>query len=400
MRYRNLLGCSVLVLAIAAGAPATAQNARRFKVEAKVSALHDDNISRSNALVAQARGIEQEDVIVSPTLSVDIAQPIGRQALFLTGLVGYNFYQENDQLNRERINLRGGAISTLGPCATTLAGGYNRRQSDLELLEVGVTENVETTTSVSIDGACGRQIGIAPTFSAGREWTENSAALRSTADYTSTTALAGLSYRRPTFGDLTLFGSYGKTEYDRLVPSGVGGALEEDGYEIWGGGMRYTRRIGARLQGTVTAGYTSVEPSASNTDDFQGFTYGADITFKPSGRIETQAAFTRSVKPSSREQTSYSVEENYNLQVRYAIGSRIKLGLGASYADNQYEGVSAGSGLLLTEEQIKSIFASLRLNVSDRLAVMLDATQQERDANVPGFDYTSNRVGLSIVASY
>lgn len=397
MHNRDVLGCSAAA-AILVASPALAQEAQKFELEFNGSAVYDSNVSRSSELVAQRRGIEREDVILSPTLSVDILRSIGRQSLFLNGLVGYNFYQENDQLNRERIALRGGGITSLGPCATTIAGGLNRRQSDLETLDLGVTENVETTTSVSVDGACGRQVGLAPTFSASQEWTENSASQRASADHTSTTAMVGLSYRRPTFGDLTLFGTFGSTEYDRLVP--VGAVLEEDGYEVWGGGLRFTRRIGARIQASVTAGYTAVEPASPLADDFQGFTYGADVTFRPSRRLDAQASFVRAVKPSNREQATFAIEEDYSLQLNYALGTRLKFGLGASYAENTYEGSAAVAGSFLTEEQIRSVSASLRFNLSRRVAVTLDASQHERDANVSGFDYTANRVGLSIAATY
>jgi hypothetical protein len=52
----------------------------------------------------------------------------------------------------------------------------------------------------------------------------------------------------------------------------------------------------------------------------------------------------------------------------------------------------------VTEEEIRRVFGSVGVDVGRRFAVKLDATQEERDANVPGFDYTANRVGLSLVA--
>ncbi|MFN3514885.1 MAG: outer membrane beta-barrel protein [Phenylobacterium sp.] len=396
MRYGGLLGCSTIAMLLAAGA-AHAQATRQFDLELEARGVYDTNVARSNAAVAALRGVEREDWIFSPSVRANIVQPFGRQAVFLNGAVGYEFYNKNDQLNRERIGLQGGLQTGFGPCRGSLVGGYDRKQSDLRDLTLLTVENMETITSAGVDAVCGRQAGLGVMASATQKWADNSASSRVTADYTDFMAVAGVVYQRPTFGELNLFGSYGKIKYDnRLVPAGAG--FVRDGYERHGAGVRYTRRLGARLQGSVSASYISVEPESPAVDDFQGANYSADITFRSSDRLQMALAFAREVTPSNRIETAYSVEDSYRLEGTYAMGSRIKLGLGASYSKADYEGAALTPTFSVTEEEIRRVFGSVGVDIGRRFAVKLDATQEERDANVPGFDYTANRVGLSLVA--
>lgn len=389
-----------VAVALTRGSPAVAQQAKRFSLEASVQSTYEDNVARSNAIAAAARGIEQEDVRFSPAISVDIVQPFGRQAAFLIGSVGYEFWDKNDQFNRERVSLNGGAISQFRICQTTLAGEYRRGQSDLRDLELtGVVENAETKTGVSGAVTCGRTVGFGATASIGQQWAENSAAARQTSNYDTTNTSIGLLYRRPTFGEATLYASYGKTEYsDRLIVTTSG--LETDGFENFGGGLRYTRKLGARLQGTVGAGYSVVRPTTSNATDFEGITYLADLTYRPSSRIQAQFTFERATRPSNRLQTTYAVEDSYLVDVSYALGSRIRLGLGASYADSNYEGSNLTGINSITDQQIKRVFASVRFNLNERISALLEAGQEERDANVHGVDFTANRLGFTLVGRY
>lgn len=399
MRYSGTVACSVATLAVFLACPAYGQETKRFDIQLNLVTVYDDNVARSGAAVAAARGLEQEDVIVSPTVTLDILQPVGRQALFLQGLAGYNFYNENDQLNRERVSLQGGASVALGPCVGALTGGFTRQQSELDDLSLIATKNVETLTTVGANAACGRPTGFAPTFSVEQQWLENEGALTGASDYQETTGEVGIAYRRPSFGELTLFGSVGRTEYeDRLANPGQ--SLEKDGYDVYSGGLRFNRRLGARLEGTLNAGYASIRPFSDATEDFEGFTYGADLTFRPSGRIDGTLSFSRSVSPSMRLQATYAVEEIYRLQANYRIGSRLALTIGGSYAESEYEGAGAGPTSGVGDEQIKSAFASLRFDLGRRLAVALGVNQQDRDADVPGFDYTANRVEFSLIAKY
>lgn len=380
-------------------APAFAQEAKQFDIELAARAAYDTNVSRSNEAVAALRGLQREDWILSPTVSVDVVQPLGRQAIFLKGDVGYNFYQENDRLDREKIALKGGAKVNLGPCRSTIGGSFDRRQSDLRDLQLGSIENVESLQGVSMEMGCGRVAGLSANMSVADERADNSSAQRKRSDYQSTNATAGLVYRRATFGELTLFGRVGSTTYkNRLITSG--GVTEADGFDSYGLGVNFGRNIGSRLRGSLSIGYMSVDPKTPVGNDFEGITYSADLTVKPSNRLETRLFAERAVKPSNRYQASYSVDRSYNLQAEYAVGSRIKIGLGAGYADRRYESAALRGAPVITEEEVRTVSGTVRFTMSRRLILLLDATQEERDANLHGFDYTANRVSLSATTTF
>lgn len=390
----------MIVLASLMATPALAQEARKLDIKLTAKALHDDNVARSNEARAALRGVEREDTIYSPALSIDIVTPVGRQALFLNGSAGYDFYQKNDQLNRENINIAGGANTKFGPCASVFSAAYQRHQSDLRDLTLNtVAENAETTTSLLADGRCVSPVGLGVIGSVSQSWGDNSAQQRVQSNHESTSGSLGVLYSRPTLGDVSLVGRYSKVEYpDRMIT--VGGVNERDGYENYSGVLNYTRRLGARLQGSVSAGYTKVEPKAATTPQFDGTTYGADITYRSGNRLDAAIALSRAAEPSNQINTTYTVTDSYSLTVGYSLGSRIKLGAGGTYRESDYKRASTAALAAITHEEIKSVFGNVRVNVGRRLGVVFEATQEERDADIFGADYTSNRVGVTLIATY
>lgn len=390
----KVLGLSVVALASAA--PAAAQETKPLRIQLTAAVVHDDNVARSSTTAAAIRGITPEDTIFTPTITVEAQKPFGRQSVYVNAVAGYNFHQENERLDAERIDIRAGVNNSLGPCVTTLEGQYIRALSQLEDLTAGPVDNIETVTAATFSGACGRPVGLALTAEAGWEQSDNSTANRGTVDYTETKGLAGLMYRRPTFGELTLFASASKTEYDdRLTPGGA-----QDGYETTGAGIRYSRKLGARIEGSVSAGYTEVDPYEPGVKSYEGETYSADLTYRPSSRLQIAGTFAKAVEPSIRFQTTYTIEESYGVQADYRVGSRIRLTLGALHTDRELEGATGAAAPLITEETLDSVFGAIRYELGRRLAITLDARRDERDADANLFDYTSNRVGLSLVATY
>lgn len=397
MRNARLLVCTATAVAMMATA-AQAQSERKFNATLTMRTVYDDHVSRSANGIAAVRGLSQEDVSFSPTLALDIVRPMGRNSIFLAGAIAYNFYEKNDQLNSENISLNGGVNGSLASCRGGLSGGLDRRQSELDDLSLTVVENIETTTSVRFSANCGRASGIQPTFGVTQEWSDNSSSQRAEADYETLSGTVGLSYGRPTLGVLNIFASAARTEYDIPTQTLIG--PQDNGYETYGGGVRFSRQLGARIQGSVNAGYSVVQPNSPTLDDFEGFTYGGDISYRVSSRLSGSVNFSRAVSPSSRVKSSYSVSETYGINAAYRIGSRLRVSAGGSYAENTFEGLAGAVTLTPTRETVKAVFGAISYDLGRRISISLDANQQERDANVHGFDYTANRYGLSIIAKY
>lgn len=386
---------AAMVGAVAFASAADAQETRRLDFGARATVLHDSNVSRSNTTLADDRGITPADVIFTPSLTFDLLWPLGRQSFFANGAVGYDFYNKNDQLNSDRLNLTSGLNGQAGPCMGTVQGGFSRSRNDLQDLTLTNPENIRDVTSANLSISCSRGFGFGVSLSAGHEWASNSNAVQAQSDYETSTGQIGLTYGRPTLGTLTVFATRQRTQYDTLP-----GLMSNPGYDMTAMGVSFERRLGARIQGTVSFSYSMVESLRSGpgaTDDFDGPTYGGDLVFRPTDRIETTLNYSRSVVPSNSFGKLYDVQEDVRLGARYELSSRFQIGAGLAYLDSKSEGPTLGNApsILLTDSRTKVAFASLTFKQSQRTSLRLDVTREEREADVPAFEYSTTRVGLT-----
>lgn len=387
-----------LVLTLGAAAlasPATAEDTRKLDVGLRARVERDTNVAQSSENLAQLRGLTPEDTIFTPSLNVDISIPVSRQTLFLRGAGGYTFYDKNTRLNRARVNVVGGAVGRAGPCAATVSGGLLIGQTELtDVALAALVENLQKTKTVALNVSCSRETGLGVVFSGSKDWSDNSLALLSSAESERASYMGGITYSRPTLGMVTLFANHQKTEYpNRFVVPGL-----HDGYELDAYGVTFSRQLGARIQGTITASYTKVNPAISaliGSNDFSGATYSGSLTYRASDRLRAKGDFYRSITPSIGLGQQYNLQTGYGLSVDYDIGSRILLTVGGGYNESEANGRAAPSPLVLTDSTNTTVFGALRYRHSDRLSFTLDARWQERDANAPQFDYTSNRVGVA-----
>jgi hypothetical protein len=384
------------------GVPAN-PNVRSVELDIVGEALYDSNVARSDEAVAEDRGITSlQDEVFTPSARLNINLPVGREALFLQSSAGYDFYRINTILNRERINVLGGVTGPTGPCRETLTGSYARYQSDLVDLagpEVLLsTRNTEDHEAINLDGTCGRAIGLAPTFSLSQAWADNSAVVRRVVDSRTFSATGGLAYARPALGSLSVFGEFITTEFPNNVLL-VDGMPQADGYQVYAGGLRYDRRLGARIQGVVSLSYTSLDPAIGN-DGFRGFTYSADGTYQASSRLQAHIDFSRVTTPSNVLGASFSVDQNLLAEGIYAVGPRLSLKLGALRLARHYEGPGLVDDLDLTNETIYTVYTTATYTLSKRLAFALDLRREQRDANISAFSYVSTRVGLTATGTF
>ncbi len=381
------------------GASASAAAGGRFKLQLNGEVTYDSNVARSDEALAALRGIKPSDVIFTPTLEMDILQPVSRESVFLNGLVGYDFYDKNHVLNNARLDLHGGVNGQLSRCKGTFTAGYARHQSDLQYLTLAATKNVEEVKSVTLDGDCGRRIGLAPTFSVSQVWSDESARVLATSSFRALTATVGMAYRRPSFGELSAYVRYNDTTYpDRNLLTVPG--LVEDGFKSYSGGARYERKLGAKIELAGHLGYTSLKPNVAGLIGFDGATYGADISVRPSSRIKTTFKFDRSVNPSDRPDTTYSLDEIYSLEGLYSASQRLQFTLGGSQATSHLRGSALISGLDLADERVRAVYGSVRLQMGRRLFFTLDARREVRNANIVSYNYGDTRVGLSVSAAF
>jgi predicted porin len=396
------------LLAVAAAYPALAAPAapppgsgRQFNVTLQGTVAYDDNEPRTSAALAAQRHLVLEDETYSPSLGLDMRVPVGREALFFNGTAGYIYHDKNTILDSERINLLGGVDARLSICQARLAGAYDRSLTSLEdiVLASTITDKLETER-VGLDVNCGRRTGLGASFSASQNWGNHSALLEAVQDYRSHSYQAGVTYARPVLGVFTLFGNYQKSEFPHR-PS-VGGQL--DGYENVSGGVTYDRRLGARIEGTVTLAYSEVTQLVVNplfpSKDFSGATYSAALKYRATPRLSTDLLFERAIQPSNRIGSNYDLQTHYRVNGAYDLSKRLKLNIGYERKDVASSAIGLSTVNTLTNSKTNVVFGGVRYDLSRRISLALDLAQEQRKTNNPIFDYRDNHAAVTLRARY
>jgi hypothetical protein len=371
-----------------------AMGANNMGLAFSVGETYDSNVARSSAAQAAARGLHPEDAKTDVNLNLDLLHALGRQSVFLAGDVGYQFFDKNTVLNRQKINLQGGIVMRAASCNLVLSDSVSSAQTSLDELVNTVTKNEQNVNQVSASGACARTLGLSPTFSLSESQGRNSSSRLKGQDYNNVSGSAGVAFDRPALGRISVFGSYAKTEYTRSSPLAVLTG-QVPSFEVTGGGVSYNRALGARLRIALQVSYSTASQSLASRSNFKGFVYGGNFTYTPNSRIVISLNANRSVNPSIQLGATYQVVEKYEEQLRYRLSGRLALEAGASQSDTSFQGASAGPALILSDQSNYKYFAAATLTFLRVNSIKLNIQHDERQSNVAAFNYDSNQVSLT-----
>jgi hypothetical protein len=387
-----------MISASAVGEAALADEPQGASVKVVTASTYDSNVADSSAAGAALRGIRPEDWIFQPTVDAEIALPVSRQQLFVKGSAGYAFYAHNSQLNGQTIDVQGGLNAHLRDCRLTFAGEWSEEQTKLQDLSVAVNRNIEDTDTIRLEGDCGGPVGFGPSASIVREWSNNSAQQLVASDYRTITATAGIDYRRPTLGSVSLFGSYVQTDLPNRTVA-IGPVSASDGYRYYSVGAGFDHRLGGRIESSLRIAYVTLEPYAHSVPGYSGVDLHADVSIRVSGRLNGRLSVVQEPLPTIVSNSTYTLSDSYTVEADYAMSSKVNLKIVASYATNDYSGVALIPGVDIQHEAIWTVTCRSRYQVSRRLSVELWAAYGSRNTDVLLYDYNDNRVGLSLTAT-
>ncbi|WP_394764240.1 outer membrane beta-barrel protein [Phenylobacterium sp.] len=407
------------------GIPGGPPTTRTFTLEAQALVEHDSNLARTSESQAAASNVTPTDTIYAPTVNMNFAMPVGRQAVFFNASESYLFHQTNTRLNSNRTNLTGGGSLAAGPCSAVLRGGYSRGRSEVlgpataqiggaigatgGTLLPGTTNlestilNIETTEDAGLSLSCARASGIGINGQLSQQWTSNSETLSGSGSYRSTTGSAGATYQRPAFGALTVGGVYARTIYGDQVNAG----LVPRGFETTGAQVSFNRQLGGRIQAQLMIGYTHAHdlspppiPAGVTGDpfaDFSGFTYSGGASFRVTSRFQAKASFQRSISPSLLSGSSYEVLTGYGLDFQYQLGTHISLDLKGDRQQSRSNGAPlVVTAQTLTESSVNDLSASVSYRFNRRLSAQLSGTHETRKADNVKFAYDNDRIALTL----
>lgn len=361
--------------------------------------IYDDNVSRSSGALAAARGLKPSDVIFEPTVAVNLGRVFGRESAFLKGTLGYDFYDRNSRLNRENIDVSGGVNGQFLRCQESVTASYDRYQSDLADQTLGLVNNTRQNVTVGGSVGCGRAIGLAPSASITQTWSTNSDAFERTVDSNVLTATGSLSYRRPSFGSITLFGSYTDAAFPNLPLPGLG-PIQDYGYNVYAGGVTLSRHLGGRIEGTASVSYTSLDSNAPGAGAFSSVTYSGDVIYHATSRLYAEASISRATVPSNRIGANFSVNQNYGLDFNYLASSRLSFTLSGTRQSSNYNVVATGPAFDLSRETTYTVSGTANYRLNRLLALSLNVAEIERAANFVGLGYSDQRVTLGATSSF
>lgn len=388
--YRSASLAAALVYPLLLASESSAQAAgRRFEASAISRVTFDDNVARGRAGRAGDQDVRQDDVIWSPGVAFGANLPLGRQLAFARASLSYEFFQRNDELNRERVSIETGVQGQFARCTISPTLAYSRGLSEAFDVELNALDNVSETRSASLSAACPRQNGLSPFASARRDETKNSDPRRRSVDSERDTISGGVSYNRPSIGAISLVGTRSEVRYPER-PAGI-----PDGYDLNAIGLTYERRVSARITGRANVAYTDVQSRPGlGASDFQGVTWGLAASAQPSNTIGVDVSYDRSIQPSNRVGLDYSVTESVAASLRYTLNTRTALAAGVQRDERRFEGTPVPGGFGLSDE-LTSLFVSAQYQLSQRVTLSAEARHEERASDRPDFGFNSNRVSLT-----
>lgn len=390
------LGLALVAPATAADAQAQDESRRSLSIRPSVQLVYDSNVYKVGRQSNLAAGPQTDDVSISPGLNVDISLPLGRQRVFLAGYAGYDFFMKNSRLDRERIGLDGGAdLRLIGSCSTTVNIGYARAQGDLANgLSLFAAPNTEERVSYGANASCGSAIGLQPGIGYSHQKIRNSNRSFFTTNSTSDNYQASLAYVRPSFGSLSIFGTYGEARYDDRVPliPGVPTGFRE-GIDSYSVGLRYEREIGARLRGSISGGYNWVNPKIGN-QTFRGANYSLALDYRASERLTASVTAARSADLPNLINVLYAITDAFTLNGNYRLNPRISLNFGGTYQNRKLRAseVLVGTPFIATRDELLQLNFGAGYDLGQKLRLNLGFTRQQRRSDNEFFRYNANQV--------
>jgi hypothetical protein len=381
----------------------SAAGSRPLTIGVQERTTYDSDAARSSGAAAAIRGLDGADVIYAPSITVDYNSYVGRQGVALTGYFGYDYYQKNTQLRREHIDLAASINKPLGRCLVGGRVAYDRGQSSLEDLVLTVTKNTLQTYTVGVNETCATTSGITESLQVQYSGATNSAA--TLVDYNTTGVSGSVGYGNRTLGNIALVANYTSTGYQNTTTTPSFGT--PNSLQAVSVGVQVSRPIGNRLAGEAALFYTSSKSDLGPTStvgrntSFSGLTANAGLTYKIGPRLVLHGSYARDVQASIRQDVGYSINNMANLTADYTVSSRIHMNLGGSWSREDFRGQNPlVPEIAPNRVDLKTIYAGVSVKVGRNASVSGDVHHEESRTDLALFNFTSDRVSLTLATSF
>ena len=388
-----------------ANAQAMGGSNRPLTFGAQVVSTYDSNPARGSAGAAAIRGLQDDEIVVSPQLTVAYSHNVGLQGLTLSGAFGYDKHIKNSHLNAEHIDFSAAASRAVGArCSVNGEVTVNRGQSNLENVSVAVSKDVVTTYNLSGGESCATPTGITESVHVTHSASHNSDS--TLVDFNTTGVSGSVGYENDVIGNVGLLVSYNKTSYVDIPTLSI---ATPNGVATTSVGVTLSRPFGARLSGNASVSYSTshqdsrADELVASKSSYSGLTASAGLNYQLGPRLQLAAQLSRNITGSAYQNVGYAVDTDASLTGHYTVSSRISANLGGSWSRSSNRGVVDVVPLatLVTPEwqETAAVVGGVSVQVGRRAAVSLDLRHEKGSADIDLYEYSNNRVSLTLSTS-
>jgi hypothetical protein len=378
-----------------------------FTIGVQETTSYDTNPSRGSSINSALRGLHTDDLSLSPSVTATYSRGLGLYGVALNGSFGYDYHPYNKSLDAERLsfslagNARVGSICSAGGNAR-----YDRGQTALQYLAVGVTKNITQAYTLNGSESCSTHTGLTESVSVTHAATQNASSQLVNYDTTGVSGLIG--YTNRAIGTVGITASYNETSYAKSAV--LVGATPRN-LDVTSVGLQITRPIGARLSGSASVSYSHSTqgqfPGAVNTGQgsFSGLTSAASLTYLVGPRLHLNFDVSRAVGASFFQGVGYSVVTQVGGSATYKVSSRISVSAGGNWSHTDYRSqpsliIPALSLFTPGWQDSTGFFATGSVQLGRRSQASLNYRHEIGDSNVTLYNYVSDYVGLTLSTSF
>jgi hypothetical protein len=395
-----------------------AAGGRGFKLTATLDTLYDGNMLRQGDGFTPLPGQEKADFRISPAVSGEIGLPFGRQRIYLNGTFGRDYYVRNEQLDQDRYQLGGGLQLAAGSACTALIDGdIGSRQIFVSEVE-GLVPNAQETLTYGATASCQAAAGIGFSGSIRRTEVRNDNPTREFFDLNGTAYSLGISYAAPGVGLFSATGAINNITYIERPVLSTDGDLRDDGIQVISARLGFEREIGARLSLDLGLSYFEGKPEPTTVltaiasglppvvtlvpvdrENFSGLGYDASITYRPNQRTTVILAGNRSATAAVNIGALAQIRNSILLDVDYMLGAGLRLGVGGSYDQRDYENSVLNlpdRGRRREQDKISRLYANIGYDISRLLTLGFEVAYQDRRSLPVEFSFDSFAASLNL----
>lgn len=348
-----------------------------LSIKPSLSTTYDDNIFR----VDTARQPKQDELYISPQIAAQLDRVLGKQQISVGGSYQYDIFTMNSDRSRPRFAVNGRLTRSLGAfCSATPYGEFRRERSDYGDINTQV-DNTQRTTRYGALLACPRPVGLFPSLAYERFTTRNSS-LFDYADQSTDTYIAGIGYRKPSFGQLLLY--YRRDNTDRPTLS-----IENNVDRF---GVSFSRSISSLLAADVDLNWISLHSTDPQLSDYKGLGWRVELSSRAIPLTRLTATTTRTIVNDSLITAGYGVLSTYALGAQVRLSDLTSAALTGEYRMRDFRQNAALVRAGLSSDDSVAIRAEIARKLSDRLRLRLTGIHATRSTDTGVSEFKANQI--------